>query len=278
MISVPSSVGVIGFGLMAQAILKPLIKRGDLLPENVFGVVGKEGSVKEIATEFPKGLQIVAAGNSISSEVWNKPIKLLAVKPQQLNDVEESLEDLPLTKGSTRPLLISILAGVNLNRLQKKFPGHCCVRAVPNTPSLVGEGLTALSWGKDVSIDQRIAVQKLFEPISEVLDLPEDLLDPFLALTSSGPAYIALIAESLADGAVAAGLPRSLASYLAHRTLAGTATLLRDKDLHPAQLKDMVASPGGTTITAIRHLEMAGIRSALIEAVVLATERSREFA
>ena len=121
-------------------------------------------------------------------------------------------------------------------------------------------------------------MQKFFNPISEVLELPEKQLDAFLALTSSGPAYIAVIAEALADGAVAAGLPRILANYLSHRTLAGTALLLKEKDLHPGQLKDMVASPGGTTIAALRHLEMAGVRSALIEAVVAAAERSRELA
>ena len=95
-------------------------------------------------------------------------------------------------------------------------------------------------------------------------------------MTSSGPAYIALISESLADGAVAAGLPRQIAARLAHRTIAGTALLLKENDMHPAQLKDMVASPAGTTISALRHLEKAGLRSALIEAVVLAAERSRE--
>ena len=95
-------------------------------------------------------------------------------------------------------------------------------------------------------------------------------------MTSSGPAYVALIAEAFADGAVASGLPRSMANYLAHRTLYGTSLLLKEKELHPGQLKDMVASPGGTTITALRHLEKGGLRSALMEAVIAAAERSRE--
>ena len=115
-------------------------------------------------------------------------------------------------------------------------------------------------------------------PIETATSLGASKLDAFLALTSSGPAYVAVIAEALADGAVAAGLPRNLANYLAHRTLAGTASLLNEKELHPGELKDMVASPGGTTITALRHLEKAGLRSALMEAVVLAAERSRELA
>jgi pyrroline-5-carboxylate reductase len=121
-------------------------------------------------------------------------------------------------------------------------------------------------------------VQGLFRQVGEVVDLPEPQLDAFLALTSSGPAFLAVVAEAMADGAVAAGLPRALAHRFAHRTLAGTAALLQEQELHPAALKDMVSSPGGTTIAGLRALERAGLRSALIEAVVAAAERSRELA
>ena len=114
--------------------------------------------------------------------------------------------------------------------------------------------------------------------VGEVAELPETQLDAFLALTSSGPAFIALVAEAMADGAVAAGLPRALAQHLAHHTLAGTAALLHEQELHPGMLKDMVSSPGGTTIAGLRHLERQGLRSALIEAVVAAAERSRQLA
>jgi pyrroline-5-carboxylate reductase len=121
-------------------------------------------------------------------------------------------------------------------------------------------------------------VNELFGDVGEVLELPEPKLDAFLALTSSGPAFIALVAEAMADGAVLAGLPRDLAHRLAHRTLAGTAALLDQRALHPGELKDMVTSPGGTTIAGIRKLEQAGLRSALIEAVMAAAERSRQLA
>ena len=110
----------------------------------------------------------------------------------------------------------------------------------------------------------------------DTFEFPEKELDAFLALTSSGPAYLALIAEALADGAVAAGMPRLMAQQLANKTMVGTALLLQKKELHPGELKDMVASPGGTTIAALRHLEKQGLRSSLIEAVVAAAERSRE--
>jgi pyrroline-5-carboxylate reductase len=121
-------------------------------------------------------------------------------------------------------------------------------------------------------------VKELFAQVGEVFELPEPQLDGFLALTSSGPAFVALVAEAMADGAVAAGLPRALAHDLAHRTLAGTAALLEGERLHPAALKDMVSSPAGTTIAGLRELERAGLRSALIEAVLAAAERSRELA
>ena len=179
---------------------------------------------------------------------------------------------------SDSPLLVSVLAGVSIERLQRLFPGHRVVRAVPNTPALVGAGLTALAWGQDITAEQRLQVRGLFVGVSEVLELPEEKLDAFLALTSSGPAFVALLAEAMADGAVAAGLPRDLAHRLTHRTLAGTAALLDGRQLHPAVLKDMVTSPGGTTIAGIRALERAGTRSALIEAVIAAAERSRQLA
>ena len=143
---------------------------------------------------------------------------------------------------------------------------------------MVGAGLTALAWGDQVNEQQKGQVTALFSRVSEVLELPEDKLDAFLALTSSGPAFIALVAEAMADGAVASGLPRELAHRLAHRTLAGTAALLQERQLHPAALKDMVSSPAGTTMAGLRRLEQAGMRSALIEAVVAAAERSRELA
>jgi pyrroline-5-carboxylate reductase len=174
--------------------------------------------------------------------------------------------------------LISVLAGVTLARLQRLFPGWQVVRAVPNTPAMVRQGLTALAWGETLSAAQRSWLLQLFAQVGEVLELPESHLDAFLALTSSGPAFVALVVEALADGAVAAGLPRQQALHLAQRTLAGTVALLEQQQLHPAQLKDMVSSPGGTTIAGLRQLEQAGVRSGLMEAVMAAAARSRELA
>jgi len=263
---------------MAKAILLPLFESGKYKPENVFGIVGSSSSVSSALNDLPKGARVVSTNDDSSVEVWRAPLKLLAVKPQQIGQIREHESSFQSSAQFPKPLLISVLAGITLQSLKKIFPGHTCVRAVPNTPSLVSEGLTGLAWEDDITSHQKILVRKIFEPISEIFELPEKQLDPFLALTSSGPAYIALMIEAMADGAVAAGLPRNLSTQLSNKTLSGTASLLRKKNLHPAELKDMVTSPAGTTISAIRHLELAGLRSALIEAVVLAAQRSRQLA
>ena len=272
------SIGIIGFGRIAKAIISPLLARGEYKSEQVFGIVGSTSSLPSTLSDLPKGVKVVSSEDSLSREVWSAPLKLLAVKPQQFGKIKEYVSSSQSTNEYSKPLLISVLAGITLKSLKDAFPRHTCVRAVPNTPSLVGQGLTGLAWGDDITSDQKIVVRKLFEPISEIFELPERQLDSFLALTSSGPAYIALVLEAMADGAVAAGLPRNLSNQLSHKTLSGTASLLREKHLHPAELKDMVASPAGTTISAIRHLEFAGLRSALIEAVVLAAQKSRQLA
>ena len=263
---------------MAKAIISHLLERGEYNPENIFGIVGNTSSVPSALSGLPQGVQVKSRDDALSSGVWNAPLLLLAVKPQQFCNIKESVSTFQPNDQFPKPLLISVLAGITLKSLKNAFPGHTCVRAVPNTPSLVGEGLTGLAWDEDMTPDQKISVRKIFEPISEIFELPERQLDSFLALTSSGPAYIALVLEAMADGAVAAGLPRNLSNQLAHKTLSGTASLLREKCLHPAELKDMVTSPAGTTISALRHLELAGLRSALIEAVVLAAQRSRQLA
>ena len=269
-----AAIGVIGLGRMAQALIQPLLERGDLDPADLVAVVGSEARLKILRSALPEGIRFHVASSEQAGDVWNAPLQLLAVKPQQLDDVAAAAPE----RVPGEPLLVSVLAGVSLQRLQNLFPHHRCVRAVPNTPALVGAGLTALAWGEGVGSAQRRTVLDLFSTVGEVLELPEVKLDAFLALTSSGPAFIAVMAEAMADGAVAAGMPRALAHRLSHRTLAGTAALLQGRDLHPAELKDMVSSPGGTTIAGLRVLEESGLRSAVIEAVIAAAERSRELA
>jgi pyrroline-5-carboxylate reductase len=271
--------GILGLGRMARALLLPLLESGDLQAAAVDAVVASEASALRLRQELG-----IAVGTD-PALAWQAPVLLLAVKPQQLEALAAELAALDQAAAQAgaamRPaapprLLISVLAGVTVARLQRLFPDCRCVRAVPNTPALVRSGLTALAWGEGIGPEHRHWVCRLFSRVGEVLELPEAQLDAFLALTSSGPAFVALVAEAMADGAVAAGLPRSLALHLAARTLAGTAALLDQQALHPALLKDMVASPGGTTMAGLRQLERAGLRSALLEAVLAAAERSRQ--
>ncbi|MCP9926277.1 pyrroline-5-carboxylate reductase [Cyanobium sp. CH-040] len=251
---------------MAQALLLPLLEARLVPAAEVRAVVGSSASAERLSA---------ALGLAVSTDpgpAWLAPVVLLAVKPQQLEAVAAAVP--PGASG----LLISVLAGVTVERLERVFPQWRCVRAVPNTPALVRHGLTGLAWGTGVSDEQRQWVLRLFAQVGDVVELPQSQLDAFLALTSSGPAFVALVAEAMADGAVAAGLPRARARDLAQRTLAGTAALLEQRNLHPGELKDMVSSPAGTTIAGLRVLERGGLRSALLEAVLAAAERSRQLA
>lgn len=274
----PETFGIVGLGQMAQALLEPWLEDHLVLSESVRAVVATEASCSRWEHTSLAGHTLQVSTNS--EEAWASQVVLLAVKPQQLEQVAQvAAAVVPHPSAQTsQPLLISILAGVRLERLQQLFPSRTCVRVVVNTPALVRSGLTALAWGQDAHPAQREWVEQLFRRVGEVWTLPESQLDAFLALTASGPAFVALIAEALADGGVAAGLPRRMAQHLALRTLAGTVTLLEAKALHPGQLKDMVSSPSGTTIAGLRQLERSGLRSALLEAVLAAAERSRDLA
>lgn len=271
----PERFGILGLGRMAQALLSPLLEEGLILRQSVSAAVASEASAHAARERFG------CAVDTAADAVWTAPVVLLAIKPQQLQALAAARagEAAPAAGFlGPRPLLISVLAGVTLARLQQTFPGWACIRVVPNTPVLVRQGLTALACAPEVSTEQADWVADLLRRVGEVHRLPEAQLDAFLALTSSGPAFAALVCEALADGGVAAGLPRALALPLAEKMLAGSMALLEQQGLHPAELKDLVASPAGTTVAGLRVLERSALRSALIEAVLAAAERSRALA
>ena len=174
-------------------------------------------------------------------------------------------------------LLVSILAGVSINKLSQKFPNHKCVRVVTNIPITVGKGLTGIAWGENLTKDQKQVTKELFENTSKVYEFTEDYLDIFLALTSSGPAIIALIIEALSDGGLSGGLPKIMSEELVMDMVIGTIFLIKESKITTSELKNLVTSPGGTTISALRVLEKKSIRSALIESIVSACNRSKEF-
>ena len=151
------------------------------------------------------------------------------------------------------------------------------MRVVTNIPITIGEGLTGIAWGEGIKKEQKQFTKKLFENTSKIYEFTEDYLDIFLALTSSGPAIVALIIEALSDGGLSGGLPKMLSEELVLEMIIGTISLMKENKLSTSDLKNLVASPGGTTISALRVLEKKSIRSALIESIVSASNRSKEF-
>ena len=265
-----SKIAVIGFGNIAKAIITPLFDKKLLKPKDVYCLVNTKKSLENIRKNYKYDINIFQANSKGSEIIWDCKVKLLSVKPQQLKNIIE------LEKNKNN-LLVSILAGVSLEKLIKKFPNHKCVRVVTNIPITIGKGLTGISWGDEITEDQKQFIKRLFENSSRIYEFPEDLLDIFLALTSSGPAIIALIIEALSDGGLSGGLQKKLSEELVTEMILGTVSLIKETNLTTAELKNMVTSPGGTTISALRVLENRSLRSALIEAVVSASNRSKEF-
>ena len=265
-----SKIAVIGFGNIAKAIITPLFDKKFLNPKDVYCLVNTKKSLENIRKNYKYDINIFQANSKGSEIIWDCKVKLLSVKPQQLKNIIE------LEKNKNN-LLVSILAGVSLEKLIKKFPNHKCVRVVTNIPITIGKGLTGISWGDEITEDQKQFIKRLFENSSKIYEFPEDLLDIFLSLTSSGPAIIALIIEALSDGGLSGGLQKKLSEELVMEMILGTVCLIKETNLTTAELKNMVTSPGGTTISALRVLENRSLRSSLIEAVVSASNRSKEF-
>ncbi len=265
-----SKTAVIGFGNIAKSIITPLFDKKLLNPKDVYCLVNTKKSLENIRKNYKYDINIFQANSKGSEIIWDCKVKLLSVKPQQLKNIIE------LEKNKNN-LLVSIIAGVSLEKLIKKFPNHKCVRVVTNIPITIGKGLTGISWGDEITDDQKQFIKRLFENSSRIYEFPEDLLDIFLAVTSSGPAIIALIIEALSDGGLSGGLQKKLSEELVTEMILGTVSLIKETNLTTAELKNMVTSPGGTTISALRVLENRSLRSALIEAVVSASNRSKEF-
>ena len=265
-------IAIIGFGNIANAIITPLLEKKLLQPENVYCVVNSRKSLEKIKKNYNYNINVYKSGSKESEVIWDCQFKLLSVKPQHFQDITEG-DNLK----NRNNLLVSILAGVSINKLIQKFPNHKCVRVVTNIPITVGKGLTGIAWGENISKDQEIFTKKLFENTSKIYEFSEDYLDIFLALTSSGPAIVALIIESLSDGGLSGGLPKILSEELVMEMIQGTISLIKENKLTTSELRNLVTSPGGTTISALRVLEKKSVRSALIESIVSASNRSKEF-
>ncbi|MDZ7959245.1 MAG: pyrroline-5-carboxylate reductase [Aulosira sp. DedQUE10] len=265
--------GLIGGGVMGEALLSRLIAREIYQPSEVIVSEPQPSRQNFLKQQYDVAVTI---DNRLVLE-QSREVVLLAVKPQVLSAIAQELaEMIEMTITEHSPLVISILAGVPLSQLEAAFPRLPVIRAMPNTPATVGAGITAFCSGAYTNAKHHQIAQQIFAAVGEVVEVSEALMDAVTGVSGSGPAYVALMVEALADGGVAAGLPRTIANQLALQTVLGTATLLHESKMHPAELKDRVTSPGGTTIAGIAQLEKAAFRSALIEAVKAATERSQE--
>ncbi|MEO1391692.1 MAG: pyrroline-5-carboxylate reductase [Cyanobacteria bacterium J06634_5] len=271
--------GMIGGGVMGEALLSRLLSQGLYSPEEI--LLGEPSSERREVMSEQYGIQTTERNRDV---IKASRVILLAIKPQIFKLVARDFAAVradidagsgPLTPDSP-PLLLSILAGVPLAQLEDAVPGWPVVRAMPNTPATVGAGMTAIALGSRASSDHAELAQEIFSAVGEVVTVPESLMDAVTGLSGSGPAYVSIMIESLADGGVASGLPRVIANQLALQTVLGTAELLAQTGMHPAVLKDRVTSPGGTTIAGVACLEELGLRTSLIEAVRVASSRSRE--
>ena len=257
--------GIIGGGVMAEAIVTRLLKQSVFTASTVLVSEPRAERRDFLAREYQVE---VTADNQTA--IAAAEILLLAIKPQVFDSVVSNIEPNP------NSIIISILAGVTIDKLEQAFPQQPVIRVMPNTPATVGAGMTAIAAGTNAKKEHIERAKEIFTAIGEVVEVPESMMDAVTGLSGSGPAFVALAIEALADGGVASGLPRAIALKLAIQTVLGTATLLKETEIHPGVLKDRVTSPGGTTIAGVAKLESKAFRSALIEAVKTATERSKE--
>ena len=262
------TIGFIGAGNMAEAMIRGLVKGGHIAARNITASAPRNERLAELVEAY--GIAVTRDNREVAQAA---SIVVLSVKPQILDKVMREVCD-QLRPGA---LVISIAAGVDTETIEEAVGDAVrVVRAMPNTPALVGAGATAIAPGKHASDDDLAVARAVFDAVGITVQLDESHLDAVTGLSGSGPAYIFLILEALADAGVKVGLSRRNAQRLAAQTVMGSAKLLLETDEHPGKLKDMVTSPGGTAIAGLHTLEEGGLRTTLINAVETATKRARE--
>lgn len=262
-------ISFIGGGNMAEAIIKGLIGQNS----------GVQMMVAEITTERRVYLNdrypaVKVVDNAAEAAQFGE-IVILAIKPQQATSVLTALEK------SLHPdqLVVSIMAGVRTHTIEEALePGTRVVRVMPNTPALVGEGATAVCGGRKANVSDLERVSNIFAQIGQVVQVEEKLMDAVTGLSGSGPAFVCMFIEGLTDAGVKNGIPRTIAEKLAVQTVLGTAKLVHESGDHPALLRDKVTSPGGTTIAGMHALEVGAFKGTVMNAVDVATARSKELA
>lgn len=261
-------IGMLGAGNMAGALIRGLLASKSVKPEQIVASDVRADHLKELEAQY--GIKTYTDNQQLAA--WANVV-VLAVKPQVIDRVLDQMS------GSFAPdtLLVSIAAGVPIRSLEARLPEHVrVVRAMPNTAAIALAGATGIAPGSRATPADVELTQKLFAAIGRSVVLDESLIDAVTGLSGSGPAYVMVMIEALADGGVKVGLHRDTALLLAAQTVYGSAKLLLETGEHPGRLKDMVTSPGGTAIAGLHTLETGGLRRTLIDAVDTATKRAIE--
>lgn len=261
--------GFIGAGNMAQAMIGGVLKSGLLKKEEIIASAATQGTLNKVEKEF--GI-CTTLDNRNTAE---SDIVFLAVKPMYCGQVIDEIKDVI----SEKQIVVSIAAGKSMAWLEEAFGGERkIIRTMPNTPALVGEGITAVCPNGRVTENERKAVCEILESFGKAEVVSESIMDAVIAVSGSSPAYVFMFIEAMADAAVAEGMPRAQAYHFAAQSVLGSAKMVLETGKHPGALKDMVCSPAGTTIEAVRVLEQEGFRAAVMDSMKACAEKSRRMA
>jgi pyrroline-5-carboxylate reductase len=263
-----SSLAFLGAGAMGEALMRGLLDAQIYSPSQIAAYDAATTRLNEVAQSFG-----IRAATSAQDAISGAEVLLVAVKPQVLNAALEPLRDVVKPEQT----VISIAAGVTTKQIEGCFANAVpVVRVMPNTPALINRAATAICLGTHADEAHRAIAHRIFDAVGVAVDVDEKLLDAVTGLSGSGPAYVYMFIEALSDAGVRMGLPRDVATRLAAQTVQGSAQMVLETGQHPGALKDMVTSPGGTTIAGLHALERNAFRGAVIDAVEAATQRSRE--
>ncbi len=260
-------IGFIGLGNMARAIIGGIIEKGNISPKDIIGSDISITAVENAKNDF--GINACMENAMVAEQA---DVLVLAVKPQYL---EYSLENVkPVLK--KKVIIISIVAGKTLEYLENQLGAdHSIIRCMPNTPALVGEACTAFTPNAKTGESQIDIASTLLSCFGKAIQVPESMMDAVVGVSGSAPAYVFMFIEAMADGAVAEGMPRAMAYEFAAQAVLGSAKLMMETGKHPGELKDMVCSPAGTTIEAVRVLEEGNFRATVMDAVIECAEKSK---
>ncbi len=259
--------GIIGIGNMGTALLRGIIKSNYIDKKKIIIFDTNKTLQQERAKEF--GVDVAENVKNLT-QVSN--FLLIAVKPQVIDGVLGEIASLI----KDQQTLISIAAGISISHMQQLIPGSIgIVRVMPNAPALIGAGASAICCNDKIKTPDLDIVRNIFKSVGFTVELEEKYMDVVTGLSGSGPAYFFIILEALTDGAVKMGLPKDIALKLATQTALGSARMVLETGKHPAELKDMVTSPGGTTITALHELEKGHLRATIMSAVEAATLKAK---